>query len=131
MKNAPIQSSNESAPKQANFNPSQAIQSELFEQDCQDKSPSFSPGNPRHMRVGEELLTGGLWRCDVDAIAGAANGPQLMADIGVRNVHWTCTRYPKLDRDGLECKPGFYELTDLGRQMILERLELYRQRVKS
>lgn len=131
MKNAPIQSSNESAPKQANFTPSQAIQSELFEQELLEIKATFKPYNERHERVASALLTGGLWRAEVDAVAGAANGPQLMADIGVRNVHWRCTRYPKLDRDGRECKPGFYELTDLGRQVILERMALYRQRVQS
>ena len=72
-----------------------------------------------------------LWREEVDAIAGAANGPQLMADIGVRNVHWTCKRHLRIDRDGRECKPGFYELTELGRKLIVDRLASAPKQVQS
>ena len=87
----------------------------------------FDPSNPRHIRVGMALLAHrGLWHHEVDSLAGCANGPDLMASIGHKNTHWTCTRLERVDRDGRLCKPGFYELTPVGRNLIAGRLDAWR-----
>ena len=91
--------------------------------------------NPRHLRVIEALLARGeLSRESVDTIAGASNGPQLMADLsdlgltlgrkGAADTCICCERCHRIDRDGRTCRPGFYLLTPLGRQ----RLIAWRQR---
>lgn len=122
MKKRPTDKSQSSANNRPHYNPQQDGQHDMFGFADSIPPAGFDPANPRHKRVCIALLERGLSRAEVDAIAGAANGPQLMADIGERNVHWTCKRVSMLDRDKRRCRPGFYELTTAGRQLVRKRL---------
>lgn len=123
MKKRPTDKSQSSANNRPHYNPQQdGQQHDMFGFEGPLPPAGFDPANPRHKRVGVALLERGLLRADVDVIAGAANGPQLMADIGERNVHWTCKRLSVLDRDKRRCRPGFYELTPAGRELVCKRL---------
>lgn len=123
MKKRPTNQSQPSAHEPRNYTPHQGgRQQDMFGFEGPLPPAGFDPANPRHKRVGVALLERGLLRADVDVIAGAANGPQLMADIGERNVHWTCKRLSVLDRDKRRCRPGFYELTPAGRELVCKRL---------
>ncbi len=69
--------------------------------------------NPRELRVIQALLVRPRRREDVDAIAGASNGPDLISNL--RDL------FPKSDDrngDGRSCRPGVYSLTALGRRLI-------------
>lgn len=125
MKTPPTAEAVKSIKSQANVTPLHETQHQLFPFDFELLPPAgFDPSNPRHVRIGMALLgLRGLWRYEVDDIAGCANGPQLMADIGHKNIHWICTRIARVDRDGRTCKPGYYELTPAGRELITCRLD--------
>ena len=125
MKNARTTEAVTSAKSQGNYIPQQDGQQQLFPIQFEELPPAgFDPSNPRHIRVAKALMAcRGLWRFEVDDIAGCANGPQLMADIGHKNIHWICTKIERVDRDGRTCKPGFYELTPAGRELIASRLD--------
>lgn len=125
MEKRPTDQSQSSAHTQADYIPQQDAQHQLFPMQFEELPPAgFDPSNSRHMRVANALLAcRGLWRYEVDDIAGCANGPQLMADIGHKAIHWTCTRLERVDRDGRTCKPGFYELTPAGRELITSRVD--------
>ncbi len=79
---------------------------------------------PRQARVLSELYSRSNWvsRNEVDAIAGAANGPDLISHL--RDL---LGRFPEtiemqkvdaIDRDGLRVKAGRYRLTEHGRQAV-------------
>jgi len=125
MKNARTTEAVTSAKFHADDIPLHDAQQDLFPVEFEvRKRLANHPSNPRHIRVAKALLAcRGLWRFEVDDIAGCANGPQLMADIGHKNIHWICTRLERVDRDGRTCKPGFYELTPAGRELIASRLD--------
>lgn len=70
-----------------------------------------------------DRLQAGAWipREEVDRIAGASNGPQIIAELrrklGCDAIEMQ--RVDAVDRDGRPCKPGQYRLTEAG----FERLE--------
>jgi len=81
--------------------------------------------NPRELRVIQALLVRPRRREDVDAIAGASNGPDLISNLrdlfpksDDRNEYIACERIHFTDRDGRSCRPGVYSLTALGRRLI-------------
>ena len=78
--------------------------------------------NPRHLRVIAALLVRPRRREDVDSIAGASNGPELIAELRRRGLdrekHLPCERVPFVDRDGKPCQPGVYHLTPAGKRLI-------------
>jgi hypothetical protein len=60
-----------------------------------------------------------IWREDIDRIAGASNGPEIIAQL--RHTHLIdidMKRVKVKDRDGLEASPGRYRLTDKGRETL-------------
>lgn len=90
---------------------------------CTGKLPVFQgTDNPRELRLIHALLSRPrLSREAVDSIAGCANGPDLVRRVralGLGKEHLPCTRIHVIDRDGVECKPGVYSLTEPGRKAI-------------
>lgn len=74
--------------------------------------------NPRHLRVIHVLLTRPVAREQLDAVAGASNGPELVAELRRRGLEAPCERINFIDRDGKPCRPGVYSLTLKDRRMI-------------
>ena len=74
---------------------------------------------PRQSRVCESLAQHRkLWREDVDRIAGASNGPEVMSQLRDKGLEWTCERIKKIDRDGQPCAPGMYSIDGVGRNTL-------------
>ncbi|WP_333985488.1 hypothetical protein [Burkholderia orbicola] len=74
--------------------------------------------NPRHLRVLNAALHRPMSREDVDRVAGASNGPDLIFDLRDKGLDFPCHRVPCFDRDGLEVKRGIYALSALDRRKI-------------
>ena len=74
--------------------------------------------NPRHLRVLNAALVRSRKREEIDRIAGASNGPELIAELRRRGLDFPCVRVPALDRDGYPVRPGVYHLTDADRRKI-------------
>lgn len=74
--------------------------------------------NPRHLRVIQSLMIRPRKREEIDSIAGASNGPDLMADLRRRGLHAPCHRVPGIDRDGNPIKFGIYEFDGDDRRAI-------------
>jgi len=74
--------------------------------------------NPRHLRVIMALLTSPRPREAIDRIAGASNGPELMAELRRRGLEAPCSKTPCIDRDGFEVKRGIYHFTDQDKRLI-------------
>ena len=55
-----------------------------------------------------------LWREEVDRIAGASNGPEIMLQLKGKGLAWQCDRIKKVDRDGNPCEPGIYFIVGNG-----------------
>ncbi len=75
---------------------------------------------PRQMRVIKALLErdGLVSREQIDRIAGASNGPQIIQEVRQKVTGYDGLRMVRLDavdRDGKACKPGWYFLTSVGR----------------
>lgn len=90
---------------------------------CTGKPPIFKgTSNPRELRLIHLLLRRpSVSREAVDSEAGAANGPDLVANVralGLGKEHLPCTRIHVIDRDGVVCRPGVYSLTEPGRKAI-------------
>jgi hypothetical protein len=75
--------------------------------------------NPRHLRVLVALTHRHRTREEIDRIAGASNGPELVAELRRRGLCIPCARVPCFDRDGFEVKRGVYSLTADDRVRIL------------
>lgn len=74
--------------------------------------------NPRHLRVIQALMTRPLPRDQLDSVAGASNGPDLVAELRRRGLEVECTRTKKKDRDLFDCWPGVYHLTQQDRRRV-------------
>ena len=84
------------------------------------KSACFlGTANPRHLRVIQALMTRPLPREQLDSLAGASNGPELVAELRRRGLDAPCTRTKKLDRDLFDCWPGVYHFTEADRRRVL------------
>lgn len=58
-------------------------------------------------------------REEVDRIAGASNGPQVISELRTNiGLDIPCERIERTDRDGRPCRPGRYFLTERDRQKI-------------
>lgn len=75
--------------------------------------------NPRHLRVIVALTHRIRTREEIDHIAGASNGPEVIAELRRRGLDIPCKRVPCIDRDGFEVKRGVYSLTADDRGRIL------------
>jgi len=78
--------------------------------------------NPRHLRVLRALAPKGasLSRKQLDNLAGASNGPELVAELRRRGLHVPCHRVPMLDRDGRVVRVGIYALTPSDRRKVYQ-----------
>jgi hypothetical protein len=74
--------------------------------------------NPRHLRVIQSLLIRPRKREEIDHIAGASNGPELMAELRRRGLRARCQKTPGIDRDGYPIKFGIYEFNDDDRRAV-------------
>jgi hypothetical protein len=74
--------------------------------------------NPRQLRVIQALLSRPLPRQQLDSVAGASNGPELVSDLRGRGLDVPCTRISFIDRDGRVCSPGIYSLTTSDRRKV-------------
>ena len=74
--------------------------------------------NPRHLRVIAALEERPLLREELDRVAGCSNGPALAAELRRRGLDVHCLQVTRTDRDGKNCRPGLYILTDKGRRQI-------------
>ncbi|WP_412478969.1 hypothetical protein [Azonexus sp. IMCC34839] len=79
--------------------------------------------NPRHLRVIHLALRRPLRREHIDDVAGASNGPDLVAELRRRGLEFPCDRVPAFDRDGKPCRPGVYHLTNADRIKIMRWLK--------
>lgn len=80
--------------------------------------------NPRHLRVINSLLVRPRKREEIDRIAGASNGPELIAELRRRGLEFPCDRVPAIDRDGYPIRFGIYHLTDDDRRLLNAWLRL-------
>lgn len=83
-----------------------------------DKRNFKGTSNPRHLRVLMALLVRPRPREAVDEVAGASNGPDLIAQLRERGLSIPCTPTPCIDRDGFEVRRGIYCLDDRDRCMV-------------
>jgi hypothetical protein len=74
--------------------------------------------NPRHLRVIQAVMTRPITREQLDGVAGASNGPDLVAELRRRGLEMPCTRTKKKDRDLFDCWPGVYHFTQQDRRLI-------------
>lgn len=78
---------------------------------------------PREARLLRALLLGSTRREEVDRVAGASNGPDVVMCLKrATGIEVPCRRVPAIDRDGRPCRPGVYDLTDAGRIVALHFL---------
>jgi hypothetical protein len=68
--------------------------------------------NPRHLPAIRALQISPRAREAIDRIAGASNGPELVAELRRRGLQIPCEMTPCIDRDGREVKRGVYYFTD-------------------
>jgi hypothetical protein len=57
-------------------------------------------------------------REEIDRIAGASNGPELIAQLRRLGLRVKCTLTPGIDRDGHPIKFGIYEFGDGDRRAV-------------
>lgn len=76
--------------------------------------------NPRHLRVIHAVFARSRKREEIDRIAGASNGPELIAELRRRGLEFPCDRVPAIDRDGYPIRYGVYHLTDTDRRKLTE-----------
>jgi hypothetical protein len=74
--------------------------------------------NPRHLRVIHALQRRPMPREQLDQVAGASNGPDLIAELRRRGLEVPCTRTKKQDRDLFDIWPGVYCLSQRDRRNI-------------
>jgi hypothetical protein len=74
--------------------------------------------NPRQLRVIFALEVSPRTREQIDRIAGASNGPELIAELRRRGLQIPCKMTPAIDRDGFEIKRGVYYFTESDKREI-------------
>lgn len=77
--------------------------------------PSLSS---RHRRIVHALLVRSRTREQIDAAAGASNGPDEVFRLRALGLEVPCVRVPCVDRDGHEVQRGVYSLTAADRRKI-------------
>jgi hypothetical protein len=84
----------------------------------------YLTSNPRELRVIDALLVRSRTREDIDAIAGASNGPDLILKLRGRGLEIPCQKVVVYDRDGAETKRGVYSFTEADRRKIRKAIRL-------
>jgi hypothetical protein len=79
---------------------------------------------PREFRFLQTILNRHLTREEVDAVAGASNGPEIVNQLRSRGLELPCFRLGTLDRDGVWVFRGLYALTPKDRRQVAESLRL-------
>ncbi|HKT98053.1 MAG TPA: hypothetical protein VJS30_16235 [Paraburkholderia sp.] len=74
--------------------------------------------NKRHLRVLQALMRRPMPREEVDRVAGASNGPDLIFDLRGKGLEIPCVKVPCIDRDGLEVERGVYSTSGADRRKI-------------
>jgi hypothetical protein len=74
--------------------------------------------NPRYLRVLHALVIRARRREEIDRIAGASNGPQLIANLRACGLAIPCRLVPGIDRDGNPVRSGVYSLDAADRRKI-------------
>ena len=87
---------------------------------AQSKRKFSGTTNQRHIRAINALLNGPITRHNLAQVAGAANAPELVAELRRRGLTIPCERFDFTDRDGDKCRPGEYSLTEDDRRMVLD-----------
>lgn len=67
--------------------------------------------NVRALRVIQALSVRPRKREEIDRIAGASNGPDLIADLRRLGLELPCTKVPAVDRDGQYIRHGVYQFS--------------------
>jgi hypothetical protein len=85
---------------------------------AEPSAPNSRKFTPRQFRVLSALtkkLGKWIWREDIDAIAGASNGPEIISQLRHgRGIDIQMEKVANVDRDGMPCNPGRYRMTDKG-----------------
>lgn len=66
----------------------------------------------RQARALQALLQKPVMREQIDRVAGASNGPEVVSQLRKLGLQVRCQRLNKIDRDGLPCEPGLYSLEE-------------------
>jgi hypothetical protein len=74
----------------------------------------------REKRALNALKIRPIMREELDEIAGCSNGPELVAGLRRKGLEVPCERITRIDRDGKQCRPGRYELTQDDKKIIRE-----------
>ena len=101
-----------------NARPSEGKTSAREQGDSKFTAIFLGTDNPRHLRVIQALMTRPLPREQLDSVAGASNGPELVAELRRRGLEVPCTRTSKKDRDLFDCWPGVYNFTQRDRRNV-------------
>lgn len=80
-----------------------------------EKTPKLSP---RQQRAVNGLRTGWMMREQLDRHVGCSNSPELISQLRKLGLTIPCTKVSVVDRDGLACKSGRYELTPADIEML-------------
>lgn len=83
---------------------------------AQNSAKFTGTDNPRHLRAIAALLKRPISRQELDSVAGAANSPELIAELRRRGLPIQCERITFIDRDGKKCHPGVYHFTNACRK---------------
>lgn len=76
--------------------------------------------SPRHVRVLRALMKfRKLTREQLDRVAPASNGPDLVRQLRGKGLTVPCTLLQRVDRDGRPCEVGEYRLTQQDRQAVI------------
>jgi hypothetical protein len=76
-----------------------------------DSAKFTGTDTPRQWRVVAALLNGPKTREEIDRIAGASNGPEIVRQLRVNGLEIFCELVGHIDRDGRPGKHGVYHLT--------------------
>ena len=84
------------------------------------KPAHFNPTDlsNRHRRIAGALLTRSRTREQIDAAAGASNGPDEVFRLRALGLEIPCVRVPCIDRDGKDVQRGVYSFTAADRRKV-------------
>lgn len=123
MKNARPQNSKTSALDKRDSNTKDELFSELSVENLRPRPKAIfskfaGTENPRHLRAITALLQRARFKNDLQAITGASNTPELVAELRRRGLETPCEKVPMIDRDGLIVHPGIYSFSERDRRKL-------------
>lgn len=83
---------------------------------------SIKISTARQYRVMRALYSGPHSREEIDRIAGASNGPEVVRQLRVLGWEIPCELVPHIDRDGLRGRHGVYCLAPADRKRLQDWL---------